>query len=854
MIYVGTIPDRSKLAVRFEYDEALLAKVKSIQGRVWNKKMHAWLLPFTKEMLETIRHRFAPTQIVVDPAVHTVIDMQDKKTTDVLAVKNLPATLPTGIKFHLEPFEHQKKALALCLKYPSFGLFMDMGCVSGDTLIEHPLSNTKTRIDELAQKGGAFDVLSWSLSGWQIAAGAKAFLKGIAELFEITLSSGEKIQCTKDHVFLTAVGWKPLSEIHVGESVARGTTSYDAFLAKTNVGSFQQAYALNDPSSLRTIEGWITDCSVYPHLCGQQLRSQSINVPARALSRGDVLEHSDGDPSLDGLENKLNGIHSYLFEHHLANKGFGCQTDFYGKGFYTFLNSQAHFDDFGEVCEKSQRQNNLFSDSQRVGSLGSVVGAWTFLNSMRWGRVESIIPKGLHPFYDMHVPILENYVANGIVNHNTGKTKVIIDLLGQLKDQLVYHPALVICPVSVMENWKREAEKSQPDLRVRVLLGTPEQRKQLIAGGPINLTHLYVTNYESTWRMEEDLLKLEAKTIILDESTKIKHRATKQAKSIMRLSQGSTRRYIMSGTPMPNSPLELFNQFKFLDPNIFGTNFYVFRDRYAMMGGYGNYQIIGYKNLDELGKKIAGASFRVTKDECLDLPDKIFKEYRIPLEKDLRRVYEAMADELVMEVAGNTITATSVLAKLTKLRQITAGFVYQEDGTVSQIENQPKLTQLKEILTELAQGNHKIIIWGIFTHELTLIEREVVKIFGEDSFVRLDGSTPALKRQEMVDRFQTDHTCKVFLGQQHAGGLGITLTAADYCIFYSNDYSPEIRLQCEDRAHRIGQKKNVTYIDLIIKGTIDSTIKSMLKKKSDLTQQINTLSLTEVVYGANSEY
>lgn len=563
MVYVGTLPDRSKLVIRFEYNEALLAKVKSLQGRVWNKPLKAWLLPFTKETLETVRQRFAPTQVVVDPAVHGVMESQEKRAQEVLTIKNQPAVLPDGIKFHLEPFEHQKKALALCLKNKSFGLFMEMG---------------------------------------------------------------------------------------------------------------------------------------------------------------------------------------------------------------------------------------------------------------------------------------------------TGKTKVIVDLLGQIKDELVYHPALVICPVSVMENWKREAEKNQPDLRVRVLSGTMDQKKTTLLGGPINLTHLYVVNYESAWRMEDDLKKLNIETLILDESTKIKHRATKQAKAIIRLGDRTKRRYIMSGTPMANSPLELFNQFKFLDPNIFGTNFYVFRDRYAMMGGYNNYQVIGYKNLDELGRKIAGASFRVTKDECLDLPDKIFKEYRIPMEAKLRKVYSAMADELVTEVAGNTIAAASVLAKLTKLRQITSGFVYLEDGAVSQIEDQPKLNQLKEILEELAQGHHKIIIWGIYNHELTLIEREVQKIFGDDSWVRLDGSVLATKRQDMIDRFQTDHTCKVFIGQQHAGGLGITLTAADYCIFYSNDYSPEIRLQCEDRAHRIGQKKNVTYIDLIVKGTIDSTIKAMLKKKTDLSKQIDTLSLTEVVYGANSEF
>jgi SNF2 family DNA or RNA helicase len=441
---------------------------------------------------------------------------------------------------------------------------------------------------------------------------------------------------------------------------------------------------------------------------------------------------------------------------------------------------------------------------------------------------------------------LKNRSFGLFMEMGTGKTKVMLDLMGYYAETLEVNPCLVVCPVSVMDNWAAEVVKHQPTLKCMVLGGTREERVSLLQVGMRQGFHLFIVNYESAWRLEDELLKYKWGMVVLDESTKIKHRSSQQAKGIMRIAKSVRRRYIMSGTPMPNSPLELFNQIKFLDETVFGSNFYVFRDRYAVMGGYQGYQVIGWKNLEELATKLGGVSYRVLKKDCLDLPDKVYKEYRLPMSDAFRKIYEEFAEEMVTEISGQTIMATVVLAKLTKLRQLTSGFVYSDQHSVITMEDQQKLKQLKEILEEVTP-RHKVVIWTTFRHEMAMIEKLLSEL--KLRSVKIDGTVPQDERQEAIRKFQEEDSFRVFIGQQHAGGLGITLTAADYCIFFSNDYSPEIRLQCEDRLHRIGQKNPVTYVDIIMKATIDVTIKRMLIKKQDLSDYISSIDIKEILYG-----
>lgn len=418
----------------------------------------------------------------------------------------------------------------------------------------------------------------------------------------------------------------------------------------------------------------------------------------------------------------------------------------------------------------------------------------------------------------------------------TGKTKVIVDLLGNYyRDTSGLPPTVVVGPVAVINNWKRECATNQPHLRVAVAQGSQAKKLEAVQLAKNGLVDILVINYESFWRLAEELM-FPMFAIVLDESTKIKHRATKQAKAIIKVSTRAARRYILTGTPTPNSPMELFNQVRFLDPTVFGASWYGFRDRYAIMGGYGGHEVLGWKNLDELTRKLAAISYRVMKKDCLDLPEKIFKEYRIPMDAAQAKIYKEMAQDLVTTIKGSEIMATVVLAKLTKLRQLASGFCYDDMGKAIPLDTNPKLNQLEQILPEISKG-HKVVIWTSFREEMSMIGALCEKL--KLGWARYDGTLDAKTRDAVVQEFQ-DPTGRyqIFVGQQHAGGLGITLTAADYCIFFSNDYSSEIRLQAEDRLHRIGQRNPVTYIDLITKGTVDSVIKRMLTQKVNLQEQI----------------
>jgi len=457
------------------------------------------------------------------------------------------------------------------------------------------------------------------------------------------------------------------------------------------------------------------------------------------------------------------------------------------------------------------------------------------------------------PFQHQKIAIslgLKNKAFAYFMEMGTGKTKVILDMLGyyQPKTRELHRPSLVVCPVSVIYNWARQVKIHQPKLKVQILSGYSCEEKALKL---LIAADVYIINYESAWRIYDALSKIKWGFMVLDESTRVKNRATKQAKALLKLGNLASRRYILTGTPSPNSPLELFNQIRFLDPNIFGDNWYFFRDRYCLMGGYGGYQVLGFKNLEELSKKISGISYRVLKAECLDLPDKIYKQYRLPMSEDQKRVYKELSEEMVSIVQDTEIRTEVVLAKLTKLRQIASGFVYLPNGKTHRFENN-KLEKLKELLLEHSK-THKFVIWTSFREEMELLQDEVGKM--GIKFCTLDGSTPVKDRAYRITAFQEDPDVRCFIANQRSGGLGIDLYAADYCVFFSNDYSPETRLQAEDRLHRIGQHNHVTYVDLISKASIDSTILRMLIRKQDLSSQIMSgkIRFKEAVYGDDSE-
>jgi SNF2 family DNA or RNA helicase len=328
--------------------------------------------------------------------------------------------------------------------------------------------------------------------------------------------------------------------------------------------------------------------------------------------------------------------------------------------------------------------------------------------------------------------------------------------------------------------------------------------------------------------------------IVLDEATTIKNIKAKRTKNILKLGPLAVVRRILTGSPVTKSPLDLFTQCKFLSPKLLGyDSFYAFRARYAEMHTIYtgvNTQISipkYYKNLEELDYKLKEFSTRVKKEDCLDIPPKTYEQRYVQLSGKQGLVYKKLRDNAIAIVNDTTVSFQNKLTELIKLHQVTNGFVKTNDGIIEELDN-PKLDEMMAILDEI---DGKAIIWANYIKNIDQICQKLDDKYGSHSFVKMYGSTSVDGRKKACHDFQNNPKTKYFVANPTTGGYGLTLHAASYVIYFSNSYNLEVRLQSEDRAHRIGQKKNVTYIDLIVKNTVDEKIVTALDKKLTLAAE-----------------
>lgn len=424
-----------------------------------------------------------------------------------------------------------------------------------------------------------------------------------------------------------------------------------------------------------------------------------------------------------------------------------------------------------------------------------------------------------------------------LMEQGTGKTLTSIAIAGARFLRGEVKRLLVVAPTSVVPVWPKEFEDHADFPHdVRSLEGSVAKRKKILANWEPDPTTLQVAiiNYEGQWRMEEAIEEWGPEMIILDESQRIKSHNAKQSRALHRLGTLAKYRLILTGTPITNGPMEFFSQYKFLDPKIFGNSFYAFRNRYAVMGGYGNHQIIAYKNLDKLTQKAHEIAYRVRKEDALDLPPFTDQTLFCELEPKAQKIYKEVAEESVAELEGEqTIAANNVLTRLLRLSQITGGYVGDEDGTTHNV-SKAKMKLLGEVLDDLMSAGKKAVIFARFIPEISAIQALLSK--KKIGHVVIAGGTK--DRGALVQRFQEDPDCRVFLGQIQTVREGLTLTAADTAIFYSLDYSYANYSQAKARIHRIGQVNKCTYIHLVARGSVDEHIIQALKEKKDVADLI----------------
>ena len=417
----------------------------------------------------------------------------------------------------------------------------------------------------------------------------------------------------------------------------------------------------------------------------------------------------------------------------------------------------------------------------------------------------------------------------------TSKTKVSIDNACYLFCEKKISSVIVVAPNSVYKNWINEIEVHSSvvnNINVHKL-----DKKFAHDYDKLNwyLFNVEAMSHASGVKRIKDVLKFTGKDsmMIIDESTTIKNRGAKRTKNIMELGKYCNYRRILTGSPVTKSPLDLFSQCGFLDKSLLGFgSFFAFQARYAEMHDIemnGTFVSLPkfFKNLDELEASLKKFSYRVKKEDCLDLPEKIYQKRFVDLNTEQAKSYNDLKEQARTIIEDETVSYANKLTEILRLHQVTNGFVKSNDGAVVEYTN-PKMKELVNILEETSG---KVIIWANYVHNIESIIQELQKRYGKQSTVAIYGAVSTEDRVEGVKKFQTDPNVRFFVGNPSTGGYGITLTQAKTVIYYSNSYNLEVRQQSEDRAHRIGQTDNVLYIDIIARGTIDEMIIASLENK-----------------------
>ena len=429
-----------------------------------------------------------------------------------------------------------------------------------------------------------------------------------------------------------------------------------------------------------------------------------------------------------------------------------------------------------------------------------------------------------------------------------GKTLTAIAIAGAAFQKKAVSKLLVIAPTSVVAVWPKEFEEyADFPFVCQTLLGDKRQRLKAITDlsrYKYPKLRVAVINYESTWREDifEALQQYDADMIICDESQRIKTFNSKQSMAVHELGDAARYKLILSGTPVQNNAMDVWSQYRFLDRTVFGDKFYAFRGRYAIMGGFGNKQVIGYKDLDRLIQKEYSIAYRVTKADALDLPEQTFETRTIPMSKKERDLYDRLRHDSYAELEnGGQITATTVLTRLLRLQQLTGGFLVSDEAEKPQQVSTAKLDALADIIEDyVIEGGKKLVVFARFIAEVKAIIALADKLLPPHKMkhVEIYGDIKKEDRGPLVQQFQTDPSTMLFIGQIDTAGTGITLTAADTCVYYSKNYNYATYEQSLSRIHRIGQRNTCTYIDLVVEKSVDSMITRALRKKEDIAKTI----------------
>ena len=444
-------------------------------------------------------------------------------------------------------------------------------------------------------------------------------------------------------------------------------------------------------------------------------------------------------------------------------------------------------------------------------------------------------------------------VAALFADMGTGKSFMLINNVAMLYDKGRLNGFLIVAPKGVYRNWfDTEIPKHLPShvvYRMALWSSSPRKAEQKALDELFTVTEdlkILVMNIEAFSTAKgtayaRRFLLVHNAMMAVDESTTIKTPGSARSKNTEKVGRGARFRRILTGSPVTKSPMDLYQQCAFLSDNCLDvSSYYVFQARYAVtverqLNTHTFKQIVGYRRLDELKEKLDRFAFRVKKEECLDLPDKLYVKREVDLTPEQQKAYNEMRTMALAQVSGGLVSTVNALTQIMRMHQIVCGHVKLDDGTVLELPNK----RMDELLSVVEETDGKIIIWATYRHDIEAIKLALSKEYGMNAVGMYYGDTDMDERKRVLEEFQNpDSGMRFFVGNPSTGGYGLTLTAASTMVYYSNSFDLEKRLQSEDRAHRIGQTKNVTYIDLIAVGTVDEKIVKALRAKIDIATQV----------------
>lgn len=818
------LPDKLSAYITFDYDLIIVNWLRKLPFRYYHLDLKCWEIPVDK--IDVLKHDFAGYKFNITEN-KDIIENGTKNDLEYI--------------FKTKPFKHQLEGFEYGLKYDKWFLSDEQGCVSGESFVKiKETGKLATRDIKIRNLKLAFDkdktIQIKSLVNGRFAyMPIKAVIdKGIQKTIEITLEN-TSIQCTPDHLIYTENGWVEADKIKIGDKVfTNGIEACPLCGSTENLITYKYSKFL----------GYCKSC-MYKSRNGTKYNELTKKID------------EDGYVRLFGIatRNMPNYDKVYgmgIYEHHQVwyeNTGHIVDTTkevvHHKNGIKTdnrFENLQLLSISEHDRLHSDTKTNHLYQFNKRLDFIE------------RNGTKIYLVPKlqevknksyaGEQQVWDISIDDnnIHNFICNNIVIHNCGKTKQVIDIAAARKLKYGYKHCLIVCGVNTLKwNWVNEIQVHSNEqgwiLGQKMLkngtikIGSSKDKLNDLSNMN-SLPYFIITNVESfrDKTFADKVKDLCKKGIInmcaADEMHKMKNPTSQQTKGFLKCLPEV--RIAMTGTPLMNTPLDLYVILKWLGYETHA--FYSFKQHYCVMGGFGGYEVVGYKNMEELTAQINEIMLRRLKKDVLDLPDKLYVDEFVEMTTKQNQIYKEVETGIKADMSFTTIDYNNPLATLIRLRQAT-GFTGILSDTVKE---SAKLDRMVDLVEGAVSNNDKCIIFSNWT-QMTDIIADKLKMYNPSI---ITGNTKDNDRKIQQDKFMNDDTCKVIIGTIGAMGTGLTLTAGSTVIFIDEPWNKALFDQAVDRAHRIGTKSNVTIYSIMCKGTIDERIHNLIYKKGLMSDAI----------------